>query len=93
MVNKIREIAIQCVNEFEELLEEKNIDISSDDREGNKEEAHLYGTEYYQVEDGITSILTNKLNKIKRELIALWKGNESMEDTICNYFDVLKEEH
>lgn len=52
-----RELAIQILDEFEELLDAKGIMIPSDDREGRKEEACIYGTEYYELEDAIVDIL------------------------------------
>ena len=42
---------------FEEFLEDKGITIPSDDREGKPEEARIFGSEYYQLEDEITEYL------------------------------------
>jgi predicted HTH domain antitoxin len=56
-MNKARRIAIRILDEFEELLAEKGIRIPSSDREGRSEEACLYGSEYYRLEDAITAIL------------------------------------
>ena len=44
---KARRIAIRILDEFEDLLDEKNVAIPSSDREGREEEARLYGSEYY----------------------------------------------
>ena len=52
-------IAIKIINEFEELLYKKNIQIPSTDREGNDDEACIYGTEYYDLENSIIDILNN----------------------------------
>ena len=52
-----KQIATSILDYFEELLEEKNIDIPSDDREGADGEARLYGTEYYELETQIEDIL------------------------------------
>ena len=53
-----REIAIEILDEFEELLAAKGIKIPSDDREsGGENEACLYGSEYYELEDAIADIL------------------------------------
>lgn len=42
-----RRIAIEILDEFEELLAEKDIKIPSNDRESDsRNEASLYGTEY-----------------------------------------------
>ncbi len=54
---RARDIAIQILDEFEELLAAKGIKVPSDDREGRKEEACLYGSEYYELEDAVTGIL------------------------------------
>jgi hypothetical protein len=62
-MEKAREIAIKIIDEFEELLEAKNITIPSEDREGNVEEARIYGSPYYMLEERITSIVKNALRK------------------------------
>ncbi len=59
--NRAREIAIRIVDEFEELLAGKDIMIPSADREGRPEEACIYGTEYYELEDAVTDILLKEL--------------------------------
>jgi hypothetical protein len=59
-MEKSRETAIKILAEFEELLDKKGLKIPSDDRTGEKEEACLYGTEYYTIEDRITEILDKK---------------------------------
>ncbi len=56
----LRQLAIGILDEFEELLAEKNVMIPSDDREGREEEACLYGTEYYELEDAIVGILASE---------------------------------
>jgi hypothetical protein len=57
----LRELAIRILDEFEELLAEKNVMIQSDDREGREEEACLYGSEYYGLEDAIVDILMEQM--------------------------------
>lgn len=52
-----RKKAIEIMEIFEEFLEDKDITIPSDDREGNENEARIFGTEYYQLEDEITQYL------------------------------------
>lgn len=83
-----RRIAIDILAEFEELLNEHNIKIPSEDREGNEEEACLYGSEYYQLEDSITKTIDN----IRANLIQLVKNqvlgeNGLNEEEINNYFN------
>ena len=92
MVNEIRRIAIECINPFECLLADKNINIPSEDREGNEEEACLYGSEYYEVEDRITDILTTRFELIEKDLINLCEDNEVMIETIKEYFKDMKKE-
>ena len=55
-IEKEKQIATEILNEFEELLTEKEIMIPSNDREGNEYEACLYGSEYHELEDKITHI-------------------------------------
>jgi len=42
------------------MLDEKKLTIPSSDREGREEEARLYGSEYYTLEDAITAILAEE---------------------------------
>ena len=58
--DKARELAIEILDEFEELLDRHAIRIPSADREGRKEEACIYGSEYYELEDTITDILVRQ---------------------------------
>ncbi|MFA5406878.1 MAG: hypothetical protein WC307_05995 [Candidatus Nanoarchaeia archaeon] len=53
-----RKAAIGVMATFEAFLEEHNITIPSADREGNEEEARIYGSEYYALEDEITEWLS-----------------------------------
>ena len=53
-MNKARRKAIEVIEFFEEFLNEKNITIPSSDREGNDNEARIYGSEYYELEDSLT---------------------------------------
>lgn len=66
-INKLeQEYAWAILECFEDLLDEKEIDIPSDDREGKDEEARLYGMEYFDLEDKIIGLLKsfrNELNK------------------------------
>lgn len=59
--NPLRELAAQIVEEFCALLEDKGMKIPSDDREGNEEEAAIYGKEYYNLKDGITKMLEERV--------------------------------
>jgi hypothetical protein len=53
-----KSLAFEIIELFEELLDEKNISIPSLDRQGDEEEGRLFGSEYYQLEEGIINILT-----------------------------------
>ena len=64
--NKARRVANRIVDEFEELLAEKGIMVPSNDREGGKEEACLYGSEYYSLEDAVTDILIDETRLRRR---------------------------
>lgn len=78
-----RQIAIDILDEFEELLEAKNITIPSQDREGNESEARLYGDNYWALEDYIA----DKMETIKQDLMQLCDKNEECKNEIKTYFD------
>lgn len=52
-----RQLAIDIIEEFEDLLEANNLTIPDRDREGNEDEARIYGINYYNLEDKVTEIL------------------------------------
>ena len=58
--DKAKRIAIEILDEFEELLAGKGLMIPSEDREGRPEEACLYGSEYYLLEDTIADLLVKE---------------------------------
>ena len=62
--NLEREYAWAILDYFEDLLDEKGIDIPSDDRDGDEGEARLYGSEYFDLEDKIVSLLKSFRNKV-----------------------------
>ena len=57
MNENINQAAFDILNVFEDVLSKHNIIIPSEDREGDKSEACLYGSEYYAAEDEIKDIL------------------------------------
>ena len=63
----LRELAILACDEFEDLLGDKNIMVDSADREGREEEASLYGSEYYALEDAVVEILMEELPAATRD--------------------------
>jgi hypothetical protein len=58
---------IEC---FEELLDEKDISIPSEDRYGDDDEARIYGSEYYELEEKILFLLDKFDEDIRREFLA-----------------------
>jgi len=55
-----RDWAFAVIGEFEELLDRHHIRIPSRDREGWEEEACIYGSEYYELEDAIVDLLMHR---------------------------------
>ena len=68
---KLRPIANEICDLFEDLLDKHNIDIPDDDREGNEEEAHIYGMTYAELEDKVKEILVEFAEQIKRDDVEL----------------------
>lgn len=71
-MTEAREVAIQICSLFEDILEEHDITIDTQERrdymedmdEGEKEEvARLFGSVYYSLEDDITEIIEKIINK------------------------------
>lgn len=62
-VGKTRGIAIMILDIFEGMLDDKGIIIPDEDREGDEDEACLYGTTYYELEDEITELLCNYIDE------------------------------
>lgn len=56
-MEKEREIAIRIIDVFEEILAEHEIKLPNDERTGDETESCIYGSDYYNLEDKITSIL------------------------------------
>ena len=61
-MNNYKELAIAILGQFENLLDEYNIKIPDEFREGNEDEACLYGENYYRLEDAIIRILETQQN-------------------------------
>jgi hypothetical protein len=71
---RARQLAITIIDEFEDLLAEKDITIPSADREGREEEACIYGSEYWRLEDTITDMLAKALKKERKRARERMKG-------------------
>lgn len=62
-MGKTRGIAILILNAFEDVLAEHDIKIPDVEREGEEDEACIYGSTYYELEDKITEILCNFIDE------------------------------
>lgn len=61
----VREVAADICEIFEDLLDEFGIMIPSKLREGDEDEACLFGEEYIKVEDAVTNRLVNLISNVK----------------------------
>lgn len=61
---KLREYSVDICELFEDLLEEHDITIPDEDREGRPEEARLYGTTYADLEYKVLDILNDFMNEL-----------------------------
>lgn len=68
---KVRRIANEICELFEDILDKHNIDIPDEDREGNEEEARIYGMTYAELEDKVKEILVDFAEQIKRDDVEL----------------------
>lgn len=57
-----RELAIDIINEFEELLKKYDLEIPNEEKE-NSQRSCIYGTDYFDLEDKITELLERRVNK------------------------------
>lgn len=72
MVSKIKELAGDIIDEFEALLDEKGIKIPSKERDEyeaeDTEKANIFGSDYYLLEDNITSMIIKFIQNAVDEL-------------------------
>lgn len=61
---KLREYSVDICELFEDLLEEHDISIPDEDREGRPEEARLYGATYADLEYKVLNILNDFMNEL-----------------------------
>ena len=61
---KLREYSVDICELFEDLLEEHDITIPDEDREGRPEEARLYGATYADLEYKVLNILNDFMNEL-----------------------------
>lgn len=62
-LNCVRDIAIEILDIFENMLDEKGIMIPDEDRNGDEGEACLYGITYANLEDDIVALLNEYVVK------------------------------
>lgn len=62
---QVRKFAVVICGLFEDLLNEHDITIPSNDREGEEDEGRIFGDIYYGLEDEITEILAGLCLEIK----------------------------
>ena len=60
VIDECESLLRRIPDEFEEVLDRHEIKLPSGDREGREEEACIYGTEYYELEDAIADILVRE---------------------------------
>lgn len=60
-MDKNRQLAIEIIEKFENLLEKHNIQLPNEERQQDQSEACIYGRDYFDLEDEITELLENKL--------------------------------
>lgn len=86
-----KKLAIKIIDEFEELLAKYDIKLPSNEREGNEEEACIFGTDYYDLEDKITEIINEELLTKNRRNYIMNYSNFKM----CNghTFEEIKEKN
>ncbi len=61
---KLREYSVEICELFEDLLEEHDISIPDEDREGEPDEARLYGTTYADLEYRVLDILNTLMSDL-----------------------------
>ena len=61
---KLREYSVDICELFEDLLEENDITIPDEEREGEPDESRLYGTTYADLEYKVLNILNEFMNDL-----------------------------
>ena len=49
---------------MEEKLEELNVTLPNSDREGKEDEARIFGSDYYDLEDKVAELLRNNKKQL-----------------------------
>lgn len=64
-----KDYAYEILESFEELLDEKDISIPSDDRDCEDGESRIYGSEYYELEEKILWLLEQFEEEVRRDSV------------------------
>jgi len=59
-----QEFAAEILEIFEEKLEELNVTLPNSDREGKDDEARIFGSDYYDLEDKVAELLRNNKKQL-----------------------------
>ncbi len=59
-----QEFAAEILEIFEEKLEELNVTLPNSDREGKEDEARIFGSDYYDLEDKVAELLRNNKKQL-----------------------------
>lgn len=70
---KLRQYSSAILDIFEDLLDQYDIDIPSDDRVGDEGEAHIYGSEYSELESQVTDVLSSLIEDYNKKIIVAVK--------------------
>ena len=62
-MSKSRELAINILDMFEDILDEHGIKVPDEDRTGHEDEAALYGTTYADLEDKIVALIEDYVDE------------------------------
>lgn len=68
LINDLTHIAHEIIDLFECLLADNNIKIPDDFREGEEDEACLYGRIYYELEDAVVRILQDLVTEVQSDV-------------------------
>ena len=59
-----QEFAAEILEIFEEKLEELNVTLPNSNREGKEDEARIFGSDYYDLEDKVAELLRNNKKQL-----------------------------
>ena len=62
----LRKYSLNICGVFDELLESSGIQIPDDDRTNSPEEANIYGTTYFKLEEDVTKILLELAKEVRK---------------------------